>query len=107
MERRQFERFQRNNFATYKLHHFSAGVECVTNNISLKGACVLTEKKLKPKKNIKLKLFLGPKLGPRETNSRVVYSKPTDGNLGKGYLSGLEFLDIIFKDEKELSDNEY
>ena len=50
MERRRFERFQMNNFLTYKPNRFRAEVESITDNISLKGACILTEKKLKPQK---------------------------------------------------------
>ena len=105
MERRSFERFSMNLFATYDQSRFSKGLEAMTNNVSLKGACILTEKKLKPQKNIKLKLFFGPQISPKEMNSTVVYSKPVEDKLERGYLSGIEFSDLIFKDKEELLQN--
>lgn len=107
MERRSFERLPKNNFLTYKSNRFSSEVESMTNNISLKGACILTEKKLRPQKNIKLKFFLGPKIGIKEVKSRVIYSKPVNVELGKGFLSGVEFAELIFKERKDLSNNDY
>jgi hypothetical protein len=107
MDRRSFERFPFNNFVAYKPSRFSAGEESVTNNISLKGACILTEKGLKPQGKIKLRLFFGPKVGAKEVNARVVYSKPVEDSLGKGYLNGVEFSELIFNDKKELLENEY
>lgn len=105
MERRSFERFDMNLFATYDQGRFSKGLEAMTNNVSLKGACILTEKKLKPQKNIKLRFFFGSQINPKEMDSTVVYSKPIEDNLGKGYLSGVEFADLIFKDKSELLQN--
>jgi hypothetical protein len=72
----------------------------------LKGASLLTEKQLKPQKNIKLKFFFGPKVGSKEVDSRIVYSRPVEDNLGKGYINGVEFSDLIFSDGKELLNNE-
>ena len=79
----------------------------MTSNISLKGASILTEKELKPQKNIKLKFFFGSKTNSKEMNSKVVYSKPIEDKLGKGYMSGVEFSELIFKDRKDLLNNEH
>ncbi|MFC1709192.1 PilZ domain-containing protein [Candidatus Omnitrophota bacterium] len=106
MERRQFERLSINNFVTYKRNRFSPSIECMTSNISLRGACILTENKLEPQKNIRLKLFYGPKIGAKEVVSKVIYSKPVEDKLGKGYVNGVEFSKSIFSDRKELFDNE-
>ena len=107
MDRRSQERLPLNYFAVYNISQYSAGVESVTNDISLKGACILTEKRLKPQKRIRLKLYFGSKIGSKEVNARVVYSKPVDESLVKGYLNGVEFSDLIFNDKKELLENEY
>lgn len=107
MDRRSHERFPLNYFAAYNPSRFNAGAESLTNDISLKGACILTEKRLKPQKRIRLKLYLGPKIGSKDVNARIVYSRPVEDSLGKGYLSGVEFSDLIFNDKKELLENEY
>ena len=107
MDRRSHERLPLNYFAAYNFNRCKAGVESVTNDISLKGACILTEKRLRPQKRIRLKLYFGSRIGSKEVNARVVYSKPVDDSLAKGYLSGVEFSDLIFNDKKELSENEY
>jgi hypothetical protein len=106
MDRRRFERFKINNFAVYKPGRINEK-ELMTNNISLKGACFFSEKELKPNKIIMLKFYFGPKVGSKQVKSRVVYSMSVKDDLGQGYLNGVEFLDLIFKDDKELKENEY
>ena len=106
MERRRFERFQMNNFLTYKPSRFRAVVESMTNDISLKGASIISEKELEPQKNIEMKIFFGPRVGSKVLNSKVIYSRPIQDKLGKGYVSGVEFSNLIFSDRKDLLDNE-
>ncbi|MFH1622809.1 MAG: PilZ domain-containing protein [Candidatus Omnitrophota bacterium] len=107
MERRRFERYEVKNFVTYKPSRFRSEVEFITNNMSLKGACIFSENQLNFRGGIRLKFYLGPKTGLREVQSRVVYSVPAKDNLGNGFFTGVEFLDVICNDGKELLNNEY
>lgn len=92
VEKRRSQRFSMSSFVSYKPGLFSGRLDAMTKNISLRGTCFFSEKKLAPNKIIMLRLHYGNQVGSRKIRARVVYSQPVEDTFGKGYFVGVEFL---------------
>ncbi|MFC1754876.1 PilZ domain-containing protein [Thermoproteota archaeon] len=92
-EKRRHERFEMAGFVTYRPGVLSGRVDAVTKNVSLRGACFFSEKKLQKGKIVWLKLYYGSKSGARKIKAKIAYSTPVEDKLGRGYFNGVEFLD--------------
>lgn len=91
--KRKYQRSDAVTFVSYKPGLFSGEVNTLTENISLKGACFFSDRKLEEGKIITLKLQQQTKEGLKKIKARIIYSKPIKDKTGSGFFNGVEFID--------------
>ncbi len=91
-ERRKHARFKSSTILQYKDGIFTAQTDAVTKDVSLGGVCFFSDRKIKLGKIIKIRLFYDPKAPAKIVNGKVVWSRPYDDKITKGFLNGLTFV---------------
>jgi len=99
-ERRRFPRYYSTSLLILSLDGFQKISKTV--NLSLGGAKIITNIPLPENKEIKIILVLGNKVF--QTRGKVVYCVPSNHALNYNYHSGIEFLELTFKNRHVLED---
>lgn len=91
-ERRRHVRFKSTTIVQYNEGFFKAKGESITKDLSLAGLCFFSEKKLKVGQVVRMKIYYDDKSPAKILKAKVMWSKPSKGDVCRGYLNGLSFV---------------